>query len=97
MRLSPLQRYILRESYQRKQLRIDRKLFTAFYNTTKPPQSVQDSLTRSLERLIDKGLMIGFGRRTPRKWFVEEVRLTPTGRKFAKVALGVQQRLPLKT
>ena len=97
MRLSPLQRYILRESYQRRHLRIARKSFGDFYTKHTPPQSVQDSVTKSLERLIDKGLMIGFGRRTPEKWFIEEVRLTVSGRRLAKQALGVQQRLPLKS
>ena len=81
MRLSLLQRYILRECYQRKQLRIDRKSFAAFYSKKDSPQSVQDSVTRSLERLIDHGLIIGHGRRTPHKWFIEEVRLTPAGRR----------------
>ena len=96
MRLSPLQKHILRECYGRRQARIARKTFTAFYTKHAPPQSVQDSITKSLERLIDKGLMIGFGRRTTEKWFIEEVKLTANGRRLAKKALGVQQSLPLK-
>lgn len=56
----------------------------------------QNAVTKSLERLIDKGLMIGYGRRTPRKWFIEEVALTPKGRKQARKLLGEQQSLPLK-
>lgn len=56
----------------------------------------QNAVTKSLERLIDKGLMIGYGRRTPKKWFIEEVALTPKGRKQARKLLGEQQALPLK-
>jgi hypothetical protein len=96
MRLSPLQRFILRECYQRPKLRIARNTFASFYTKKDSPQSIQDSVTNSLERLIDKGLMIGHGRRTPHKWFIEEVRLTATGRRLARKALGVQQTLPLK-
>lgn len=59
------------------------------------PHSVAASVTSSLERLIDRGLMIGFGRRTPQKWFIERVKLTPVGRRTARALLGTQQRLPL--
>ena len=55
-----------------------------------------ETITKSLERLIDKGLMIGYGRRTPEKWFIDEVQLTPAGRRAARITLGEQQRLPLK-
>ncbi len=54
----------------------------------------QDAVTKSLERLIDKGLLIGYGRRTPKKWFIDEVILTPKGRKETKKLLGKQQKLP---
>lgn len=96
MRLSALQRYILRECYQSRKTRITRSPLIRFYKTTKPTKSMTDSLTQSLERLINDGLMIGYGRRTPDKWFIEEVKLTPLGRKTARRLLGVQERLPLK-
>lgn len=95
MRLSALQRYILRECYQTRQPLISRQPFTRFYPAKTPKTTVVNSLTASLERLIDKGLMIGFGRRTHEKWFIEQVRLTPLGRKTARQLLGTQQRLPL--
>ncbi len=56
----------------------------------------QNAITKSLERLIDNGLMTGYGRRTPKKWFIEEVALTPKGRKQARKLLGEQQSLPLR-
>ena len=96
MRLSALQRHILRESYQSKSKLVPRSMFRSFYRKHSPSEDFSDSVTRSLERLIDKGLLIGFGRRTPQKWFIESVRLTPLGRKIGKQTLGQQQQLPLK-
>ncbi|MBI4092459.1 MAG: hypothetical protein HY420_00885 [Candidatus Kerfeldbacteria bacterium] len=61
----------------------------------KAPQNIQDVVTKSLESLIDKGLMVGYGRRTPKKWFIDEIRLTPSGRKLARKFLGEQLALPL--
>lgn len=95
MLLSALQRYILRECYQYPKPRVPRQPFTKFYARTTHPDA--DSITVSLERLIDRGLLIGFGRRTPKKWFIEEVKLTPLGRRTARATYGKQQQLPLTT
>ncbi len=92
MRLSALQRFILRECYGRARAHIPRSVFQSFYRRSATKETT-DSLTRSLERLIDKGLLIGYGRRTPKKWFIQEVQLTPLGRATARRALGQQQRL----
>ena len=53
-----------------------------------------DIITKSVESLIDKGLMVGYGVRTPKKWYIEEIRLMPKGRKIARRLLGEQQLLP---
>lgn len=95
MRLSALQRYILRECYQSRQKLISRQPFAKHYPPKTPKTTVINSITASLERLIDKGLMIGFGRRTPEKWFIDNVRLTPLGRRVARQTFGQQQKLPL--
>lgn len=97
MKLSALQKYILRESVQSLKTKISRRSFNDFYKRRPAPRSIAESITVSLERLIDKGLLVGFGRRTPEKWFIEEVRLTPTGRRLSKKLLGQQQQLPLKS
>lgn len=94
MNLSALQKYILKECYGFEKSRVPRQPFTKFYARSTHPTA--DSITVSLERLIDRGLMIGYGRRTPKKWFIEEVKLTPLGRKVSKQFLGQQQKLPLK-
>lgn len=97
MKLSRLQKYILlsihgiKGKYQRGQL-------FRFYDKQKnPPKKIdqQGIITRSIDRLIAKGLMIGYGRRTPEKWFIEEVKLTSQGRAEAKKLHGRQQSLPL--
>ena len=77
-----------------------RKEFMRFYEAMEQPPSLDDrqgGITKSLERLIDKGLMIGYGRRTPKKWFIDEIRLTPAGTKTARRLLGEQQKLPFRT
>lgn len=92
MILSALQRFILRECYQYQKPRVPRQPFQKFY---RQPASVvnRDNITVSLERLIDRGLLIGFGRRTPKKWYIVDVKLTPLGRRIARSTFGKQQQL----
>ena len=80
-------------------MRIGRGGFAKFYNGAAKKPKVADMVnivTRSLESLIDKELMTGYGVRTPHKWYIKEVKLTPKGRKQARRLLGEQQVLPLK-
>lgn len=96
MRLSPLSRHILQVCYQAKG-KIGRAPFHKFYDGKEvKPKDLVDTITKTLERLIDKGLLTGLGVRTPKKWYIKEVRLTPFGRKLAKKLQGEQQKLPLK-
>lgn len=96
MRLSLLQRYILGVCFAARG-KVGRAPLHAFYNgKTQRPKSVVDVVTKTLERLIDKGLLMGIGVRTPKKWYIKEVRLTPLGKRFAKKLQGEQQKLPLR-
>ncbi len=98
MRLSKLQQFILKET-RAVGGRVDRGIFLRYYKAVaqKPSQELQTKIiSKSLLRLIDKGLLVGYGRRTPEKWFIESVALTAAGRKQAKLLLGQQQTLPLK-
>ncbi|MBI5733786.1 MAG: hypothetical protein HY973_02470 [Candidatus Kerfeldbacteria bacterium] len=100
MRLSPLQKYILKACYTTSLRILSRAGFARFYEVQKVKPKKDDKvniITNSLESLIDKGLMMGYGVRTPRKWYIKEVRLTLAGRKVAKKLLGEQQVLPFKT
>ncbi|MDP2684132.1 MAG: hypothetical protein Q8P20_03675 [bacterium] len=98
MRLSQLQKYILLSVYSARN-NVKRNIFLKFYDKQKKkPKKVdqQGIITRSMESLIEKGLMIGFGRRTPEKWFIEDVKLTSKGKKQVKKLYGEQQILPFK-
>lgn len=98
MVLSALQQYILREAYAWRGPKFPRKVLLRYYDRVKRKPSsddMQNSMTKSLERLIDRGYLIGYGRRTPAKWFIEEVKLTPIGRKVTRRLLRDQPRLPL--
>ncbi len=100
MRLSGLQKYILKSIWRARPKHLDRSEFVNFYkNKTKIPAKEQrvKIVTRSLERLIDKGLLIAYGHKTQEKFFIEEVRLTDSGRHISRELFGRQMRLPLKS
>jgi hypothetical protein len=98
MRLSDLQKYILLKGLD-KSGKFTRDKLTRFYDQhhrkTKPKQRIK-AITRSLERLINKELMIGYGMRTPHKWFIKEIKLTAKGRQVMLKLLNKQQKLPFK-
>jgi len=96
MRLSLLQRHVLQVCFFARG-KVAGGPFHKFYDGKEAkPKDVVDTVTKTLERLIDKGLLTGIGVRTPKKWYIKEVRLTPLGRRVAKKLQGEQQRLPLK-
>jgi hypothetical protein len=76
-----------------------RQAFLNFYKRqSKAPSrhDQQNAISKSVERLIDHGFLVGFGRRTPEKWYIERVKLTSLGRRKARSLLGQQQRIPFK-
>jgi len=98
MKLSRLQKFILQQSYD-KGKKVPRSQFYKFYDGKKLPPKAEDKvkiLTKSLERLIDRGLLVGFGEITEYKWYIREVKLTNRGKAAAKKLLGVQAVLPLR-
>jgi hypothetical protein len=99
MKLSALQKYILRQSFQAKDKTISKAVLGRFYSDKKTKPKSKDFpniITKSVERLIKKELVIGYGWKTPHKWFINKVKLTPQGIKAAKQLFGVQQKLPFK-
>jgi len=98
MPLSRLQKFILIKCYNCKSFRVNRIGFIAFYrdNGNAKADMRTKIITRSIESLIDRELMTGYGVRTAHKWFIREVSLTDKGRKMARKLLGEQMRLPLK-
>ncbi|MFA5030813.1 MAG: hypothetical protein WC495_04445 [Patescibacteria group bacterium] len=91
---SRLQRYIIRELLSPRPVVAD--VFVKYYSRFQRAPKKQDqktSITRSLERLIEQGMIVAQGIKTKEKFFIEKVRLTPQGRKHAK-KLFAQPQLP---
>jgi hypothetical protein len=98
MKLSHLQKYILGLGYAEKG-KFGRGKILRFYEKQKRPPKMEgrvNIVTKSLERLIDKGFLIGYGVRTPKKWFIKEIKLTAAGRRAARGLRGKQAPLPFK-
>ena len=98
MKLSALQKYILKQCLQAKDKIISKSVLEKFYSNVKTKPSEKDiinTITKSVERLIKKELVTGYGFKTPHKWFIRQVKLTPKGTKVARTLFGVQQKLPL--
>ena len=99
MRLSDLQKYILLECLESKAGRISRRRLNVFYDKLngKTKEKLRTKIiTRSIERLIDRQLLVGFGERTAFKWFIKEIKLTPKGKKQAKKLQGQQLTFKFK-
>ena len=99
MKLSELQKYILKTTLQNNKNRVSRNIFEKFYNNTKksPAKKIRTNIiTKSIERLIEKGLLTGFGEKTQHKLFINQVKLTPKGKKATQELFGKQIKLPLK-
>ncbi|HNZ73065.1 MAG TPA: hypothetical protein PKG73_00460 [bacterium] len=99
MRLSSLQKYILRRGLEDRNGSVNKKTLLDFYRRQKDPPTAISQLsiiTKSVERLISRGLVRGGGIKTARKWYIDRVMLTPAGRKLARRLLGEQQPLPFK-
>lgn len=99
MRLSALQKHILIKVWEIKKSRVSRDKFNDFYNKIKsaPARKIQIKIiSRSIERLIDRGLLVGFGEKTQYKLYISQVKITATGKKIAPALLGRQATLPFK-
>lgn len=96
MGFSMLQKAILRQCYPLAG-RVERVRFHKMHEAgATHARDIGDAVTKALERLIDRGLLVGYGIRTKEKWFIKDVRLTPEGRRAARKVAGEQQTLPLR-
>jgi hypothetical protein len=98
MRLSHLQKFILKKCYNRKGYKLNRKVLLSFYDKDAKAKKELHAkiITGSIESLIDKELLIGYGVRTPHKWFIREIKLTDKGIRAVRKLLGEQLKLTLK-
>jgi len=97
MKLSDLQKYILRQAWENPRKTVGKTTIERFYSTLKDKPARKDIITiitKSAERLIAKDLVTGFGHKTAKKWFITEIKLTAAGRKKARDLFGIQQKLP---
>lgn len=89
--LSALQRAILAECANRRG-EVSRRAFEQYLEGGKgKPEHRARILSRSLERLIERGFLVGYGIRTPQKWFIQQVKITQLGRRQWKAWLGSRQ------
>lgn len=95
--LSSLQKYILLKIAELGG-KVERGKFRLFYDTHEQhpkEKHIEKIITQSIERLIDRELLTGFGRRTPHKWFITHVQLTRHGHLTVEEILHRrQQKLP---
>jgi hypothetical protein len=98
MKFSALQKFIVKKCFIQPKKILQRAVILDFYLGDSPAKesSRQKNITQSLERLIDRELLTGFGKRTPHKWFITGIKLTPKGLKIAKKIQGEQLKLKLK-
>ena len=99
MTTSRLQKYILKKGLESRDYKISKKILIDYYKNHKNPAKKKDQIsiiTKSVERLIKRGLIRGFGVKTAEKWFILQVGLTRLGIKKARELFGQQQTLPLR-
>lgn len=96
--ISRLQKYILRRGLEEKNRAVAKKTIVDFYEQKKRPKRTDQEgiIARSVERLIKRGLVKGYGVKTASKWFVQKIVLTSRGVKLAKVLSNRQQKLSFK-
>ena len=96
MRLSALQKYILKKCLEGKNFRISKKVIENYYQLKNiDPKNVMGDITKSVDRLIRRDLVAGIGKKTAHKWIIQEIVLTQRGKALAKEFLGIQQKFPL--
>ena len=96
MKLSALQKYVLMECFAADEKILRGKLLNYYYNKKKKPgkKDQMDIISKSLNRLIDKGMVVGYGKRTAEKWFFTFIKLTPKGKaKARQIYREKQQKL----
>lgn len=96
MRFSDLQKYILIACWNNG--KVKKRILEDFYDThveDAKPESRQAIITKSVERLTERGLVRATGTQTKDKWTIHHVTLTPLGKKQARKLLGVQTRLEI--
>ena len=97
--LSKLQQFIL-EACAEGGGSVQRSVIDAYHDrsSSKAQQEhYKQIITQSIERLIDRGLLVGYGTKTREKLFITKIKLTPAGKRAALAARKKrQQKLPYR-
>lgn len=97
--LSRLQQYILEECLAAKGGSISRRVLDSNYPSSRSralPGNFKKIITQSIERLITRGLIVGYGIKTKEKLFIDRIKMTAEGRRRTEEARAARQtRLPL--
>lgn len=97
--LSSLQKFILLQGSLTGFGATSKKSLLKYYDkkSNKPDsKDAKNIISKSVDRLIGKGLIVGFGYKTAEKMFISSIKLTPQGKKIVRRLQGVQQKLPFK-
>ncbi len=99
MALSKLQQFILEECLEHGG-QCSRLIVDKNYESSKSQakeEHYKKIITQSIERLIDRGLLVGYGTKTKEKLFITKIRLTPSGRRTTQqLRKSRQKKLPLR-
>jgi hypothetical protein len=98
MKLSSLQKYILKRCAVSSAKTVSKSELVKYYDNLKSrpkPKDLVNDVAKSVERLIARDLVTGYGWKTAKKWYLTQVKLTPAGKKSARTLVG-QQKLPFK-
>jgi hypothetical protein len=100
MRLSRLQKFILRNCLESRNNTCEKKALFGFYSSTQLRQNkiaIQVALQNSLDNLVAKDLIMAHGYKTARKWHISKIKLTAAGKKTIREILkSRQKKLPIK-
>ncbi len=100
MRLSRLQKYILDRCFYTKKGILGKRELVHFYSPVdieKKRKKIMDTIHKSIEALVKKDMLVSFGHKTAKKWFIHKVKITKRGRKLIKELIKkMQGKLPIK-
>ena len=96
MRLSKLQKYILEKCHNFKSV-APADFYDFYRKNGKSKKIIQNIIHKSLDSLVAGDMLTAVGKKTAKKWFIQKVKLTNSGKKLAiKILKNRQRKLPIK-
>lgn len=97
-RLLPFQEYILKTCYSKRGKKMKKADLFGYFKVqdkrSRGYQNTHSKIIKTIDSLIKKGLVVGFGWRTQKEWHYREIKLTACGKKKAQQLLAMR-KLPL--